>query len=296
MKKNLVKKAVLPAIVALICSVVALTSVSYAWFSMGDEASVSGMEMQVTAADGLQISGSGDVGSFKSNLVLNDLAITGAEENASPVSTDGTVSSGALSFYTAKIVDGQVADVAADTGNYITFDLYVQVAAGKKLQLTKDSIVKMIEGETKQTHLATRVAFINLGYASTAADAKAGTLSGEVSIKIWEPNSATRSQAYLNTLTDANDATKDGKQGYKGVVGANAGAPVYSTDDVDTFDFVGNDPVDLFDLGEGYNRIRVYIWLEGEDLDCLNEVSGGTFSIDLKFAQAAVAQADPEEE
>ena len=73
MKKNLVKKAVLPALVALICSVVALTSVSYAWFSMGNQASVEGVEMNVTSAGGLQISATGNATDFKSTLNVSDL-------------------------------------------------------------------------------------------------------------------------------------------------------------------------------------------------------------------------------
>ena len=49
MKKiNLTKKAILPAIIAVICSVVALTSVSYAWFSLSDEASVISVPMVLT--------------------------------------------------------------------------------------------------------------------------------------------------------------------------------------------------------------------------------------------------------
>ena len=39
-KNNTAKKAVLPALLAVLCSTAALTSVSYAWFTMGKEASV----------------------------------------------------------------------------------------------------------------------------------------------------------------------------------------------------------------------------------------------------------------
>ena len=59
-----------------------------------------------------------------------------------------------------------------------------------------------------------------------------------------------------------------------------------TTTAVTTFDFDSAEDVEtLFALGEGYNKIRVYIWLEGQDIDCLNGISGGTFTITLHFAQ-----------
>ena len=294
MKKNLVKKAVLPALVALICSVVALTSVSYAWFSMGDQASVDGMQMKVTSADGLQISATGNAGDFKSNLDVAALEAVDTNQfpaEVTPASTGGTVSNGKLSFYTGQISDGKLSSVTATTGAYICFDIYVQVAAGKKLQLDAGSIVAMIAGDSKETHLSSRVAFINLGYAATAADA-IGMNNAFVpvnNIKIWEPNALIRSQAYTNAGGSATAAKLD----YKGLVdvGTNAEGEV-SAENVVTFapaqdaSLKTTEAVDLFDLGAGYNRIRVYIWMEGQDVDCLNAVSGGQFAITLKFAQA----------
>ena len=55
-KVKLVKKALLPAVIAVFCSLVALTSVSYAWFTLGNDASIEGMDVNVQAAEGIQIS------------------------------------------------------------------------------------------------------------------------------------------------------------------------------------------------------------------------------------------------
>ena len=298
MKKNLVKKAVLPALVALLCSVVALTSVSYAWFTMGNEASVDGMQMNVKTAGGLQISASGNEGTFKSNLLLSDLKavnsnqlLVDAEGNlveVQPVSTDGTVSNGALSFFTGEIENGALAKAAASTGNYICFDIYVKVTAENKLYLDAGSVVKMVTGT--DTHLATRVAFVNLGYASTAAEAQGmtpGKFTASNAVKIWEPNALIRSQAVKN----AGNQTHGKQQYYKGIASVDGTTPVLSENNVTTFAPIQNDNLEttaaeeLFALGEGYNRIRVYIWLEGQDVDCVNEVSGGTFAITLNFKQ-----------
>ena len=72
-KKSLVKKALLPAIVAVMCSLLALTSVSYAWFTMGNEASVGAIDVNVQAAEGLQISATGAEQSWKSILPVSEL-------------------------------------------------------------------------------------------------------------------------------------------------------------------------------------------------------------------------------
>lgn len=303
MKKNLVKKAVLPALVALLCSVVALTSVSYAWFTLGNTASVDGMDMKVTSAGGLQISASGDEGTFKSNLLFSDLkkvntnqllytVVDGKEQKVEvvPVSTAGSVVDGKLAFYTGTIEDGQLSSSSKTTTNYMYFDVYVKVVAGKTLYLDAGSIVNAID---KETHLASRVAFVNLGYAATAAEAKALNTESADAIKIWEPNALIRSQAVKN----AGNQTDGNQQEYQGIASVDGTKPVLSGTNVVTFApaqvtdkdsdnyMQTTEAVELFELGEGYNKIRVYIWVEGQDVDCVNEISGGTFAITLKFKQ-----------
>ena len=288
-QKNLVKKAVFPALVALLCSVIALTSVSYAWFTMGDKASVETLNMQVTTAAGLQISASGSEGSFKSNLLLSDL--NAVESNnipntaVVPVSTDGKVKENEVVFYNGTIEDGSLTKAVKSTGDFIVFDIYLKVAAGKTLQLDKDSVVASV---TKDTHLATRVAFYHLGNATTAAGAKSLTLSDESSFKIWEPNAKIRSGA----VKDAGNTTDGSVLGYRGITSVSeSGVPTLTTDVISVItpnqgaDLKTSAATDLFDLGEGFNKIRVYIWLEGQDVDCVNEVSGGAYSVTLNFIQ-----------
>ena len=290
MKKNLVKKAVLPALIALICSVVALTSVSYAWFTMGNDAKVEGMEMNVTGADGLQISATGNASDFKSTLTAADLTAAGytiSLSKANPVSTVNKVTDGIMTFYKGTMDNGILAYAESATKNvdYICFDIYVKVNVANKLYLDPTSVVSAV---SKQTNLASRVAFVKLGAADTAAAAK--ELTGEdTTAKIWEPNSTTRSTAFIN----AGGSATGGKLGYKGIEGtttiqdSDKLKPTLSKDNVTTFDFAaeGATAEELCELTEGYNKIRVYIWLEGQDEDCLNEVSGGSFAITLNFKQ-----------
>ena len=193
MKKNLVKKAVLPALVALLCSVVALTSVSYAWFTMGNQATVDEMQLNVTTSEGLQISATGNADSYKSLIKASefDTAELKAKGNnfptsVSPVSTDGSYSAGTQAMFKGTINrEGKLWSSADDTKNYIVFDLYIQASTNYTLVLDKGSSVT----SATETHKASRVSFINLGFGKTAADAQNLVLTElNGTAKIWEPN------------------------------------------------------------------------------------------------------------
>ncbi len=40
----------------------------------------------------------------------------------------------------------------------------------------------------------------------------------------------------------------------------------------------------LFTLNKGITKVRVYMWVEGQDVDCENEASGGNIDFDLQFS------------
>ena len=288
MKKNLVKKALLPAIAALLCSVIALTSVSYAWFSLGTEASVDGMKMEVTSVGGLQVSADGS--NFKDDLVLSDLVGKGINhfptetegklETFMPVSTDGKADKGVLSFVTAQVVNGATGEISADgvDGQYIVFDFYVLVTNDTTLRLDADSVVASTND--KESHLSSRVAFLLLGTEDTAEDAKTigvedGIEAASGQAKIWEPYKTTRSEAYISKFGSAND---NKAMAYSALYEDGTESATIATFDLDT------NPQDLFALEAGYSKIRVYIWVEGQDVDCINGADGGAFDIELHFS------------
>ena len=77
--------------------------------------------------------------------------------------------------------------------------------------------------------------------------------------------------------------TKCIQEGYKPQNGEPRILPIYqsTTYKYDSSEHLG----DLFDLKAGYNKVRVYIWIEGQDLDCDNSISGNTVSVNLQFTQ-----------
>jgi hypothetical protein len=119
------------------------------------------------------------------------------------------------------------------------------------------------------------VAFLNLGCAETSAAARA--LKGEnVTPWIWEPNAQTRA---VGVEADA------GKLTYNGVKTAFQNKAVDALTDAEVSAVSTNESVgELFQLGAGINKVRVCIWLECQDVDCVNQISFGDFSTTLGFS------------
>ena len=90
--KNNFRKAALSTICMLIVAVMSLTGVTYAWFTAGTTATVNGMQMQVSAADGgVQVSALTDSGwtNYAATVDLNTTL-----EEVKPVSSVDGLSSG----------------------------------------------------------------------------------------------------------------------------------------------------------------------------------------------------------
>ena len=300
-KKNMAKKAVLPALLAVLCSTAALTSVSYAWFTMGNEASVEGIDVNVQAADGMQISV--DAVNWKSNLSVSDLKGVVNSNNVMPEdSTELAPVSSVGDFYT-KDDDGKVAGTqkmykgtitndrltaVEDASNFVAFDLYVKLDVEKKFSLVKDGTT-VTDPKLKNSHLSSRVSFAYFGThnASKPADALADTELAPNGVKIWEPNSTTHTDFAIGQY---GDKIRDKKVDYKGVnaeisTGIDPNGDATELSSVTTFDFRAADSTYvLYDnLGAGISKFRITIWLEGQDVDCNNDASAGQLNVDFKF-------------
>ena len=40
----------------------------------------------------------------------------------------------------------------------------------------------------------------------------------------------------------------------------------------------------IFSLSAGITKVRIYMWVEGQDVDCENSASGGSITFDLKIS------------
>lgn len=305
------RRAAMSTICMLIVAVMSLTGATYAWFTTGTEATVTGFEMDVSAAEGgIQVSTDAEVWA-------NQITLNVDKNEIVPVSTAIPVadaSSGAwgLPFFTAELNpanNNQIKTVKNVGDNYILQTLYLKNTSKETpvtINLTDTNIAALAIGEgenavTRYAVYASRLAVLNLGtYALTANSAADVTAIKDLNN---DPTGASGSyfiyEPYSTNRVDANAAT--GTLGYKGVI---AETGVYA-DDYETVDLRGKDRyIDIdgndsalasvttkTDLGactltipaDSVMKIQVYVWLEGQDVDCINEVALSNMSISLKF-------------
>ncbi len=192
----------------------------------------------------------------------------------------------------------------SNEGDFIVFDVFFKTSTPKPLYLSKESYVRPKEGETKGIENSARIAFIYEGNAPTETDITTIQRMKKANGKsiIWEPNydvhtahgvSNARSLYGIETTT-----TNAGILRYDGVVGTVTNTAkvdiryANSTNYPNLFERVKvdiytksayNDNNYLFDLEPGITKLRIYMWLEGQDVDSENRASQGDISYKIQF-------------
>ena len=306
MKKQTKLTAVITSFALLMLTLATTTAGTLAWFTRGTEATASGFDFTASAASGIQIST--DASTWKSSISALDFDLTPGQpqENSrlsisgmEPVSTDTTLNSGSYDFYGATSGNGNFT-LAADTSNYLVFDLYFLNQGAEDLTLSLTSSASVTDGTTDQdTSLATRVGFVVEGSHNDPATVIG--LSNGISSYVWEPNSLTRSASAL-----ASGATNNAKYNYNAISGDNGGTPItttdaygllssgaYSTPVSTTKDMAIGDSPAIGTIpgaaGGQITKMKVFVWMEGQDVDCNNGTSAGDVDIALAFDSGAAA-------
>lgn len=222
-------------------------------------------------------------------------------------------------------VDKLTAELVEDSeGKYIVFDMFLRVDADTNLKMTEASSVVKKEGSVdKGIKQASRVAFViegtqpvgtNLDTIRELKGAKSflnaeGTKDTEnKTVYIWEPNSNLHTDAavahardnYGITTTSDGNASNVKYYGIKQEI--STGLTLKGTNDgSDTTNFAEIVPdyitpvntetgkitaTNIFSLKAGITKVRVYMWVEGQDVDCENTASGTDISFNLQIEVA----------
>jgi len=250
------RKAALPIISVLIAAIISLTSVTFAWFTYGNEAKVEQITVDVESAGGLQMSLDGAQFNWTSSVNINDLIkVADAQPRLTPVSTDGTVVDGVFKFFAAQFDDvkDKIYDIKTmgdkvasdDTSRWIQFDLYFRNAenADKTVDLT-NTLVKAITG---QSNLAVRIGFIQAKTTLSTATVNAAPWAnndGETGV-IFEPNAGTHTTAgEIDYETNyAQTVGESGEYAYKALVAAGATGVYYDRYSGESYTLVTRDGV-----------------------------------------------------
>ena len=194
----------------------------------------------------------------------------------------------------SRIVEQEGNGTSSD-GKFIVFDLFFKVSKDTTLYLANNSKVKYTNEDGKGIANATRVAFVNEGTLPNGSDVETiQRLKGgsPLTTYIWEPNYdihtssaiANARDVYGITTTEAgasvirydgviNEITKEDNITLR-EANSTSHPSLFKQVNVDYStqkDFASNR--EIFTLSNGITKMRIYMWIEGQDVDCENNAS-----------------------
>lgn len=239
-----------------------------------------------------------------------------------PVSSGGFVNDGKLDLFFGIV--SQDVDTSSETfgykrlratkeedkdgelGRYLAFDLYFKSVGAKKLYLGKNSYVTYKDDVSYGVENALRIAFVKMGTidGGSIKDIQSLSTSDKNDVYIWEPNYDSHTDAAvlaakeLYNLDISNDDNV--KIPYYGINNVIEKPVLIDSTDANYFNLVDNivytdinykdekgENVLLFEVESGITKVRVYAWVEGQDVDCENEASGSSFEFNINFTNNA---------
>lgn len=301
--KKTIRSAMISTIAMLVVAVVSLTGVTYAWFTQGTDATVTSFDVNVQAADGsLTIAIPGADGALTWGTTITPFSATPANQ-LRPVSSVASAVNDTtkLDFYYATVstVDdtklGTVTKVESNItdeyANYYTFDFYVNNMGNSN---TMNVMLKENDGFTGNAANALRIAFIQYGSmnATSFTDADSYTQGQTTNtIKVFEPNKSVEHSALaqVNVTNNGDDDTTYALKGIptaadtETIYGSTASKSAQVTFDDDS-NVTGTNPTVITSVpANSVAKVTVVIWLEGQDVDCINEIASGSMTLPIKL-------------
>lgn len=214
-------------------------------------------------------------------------------------------SSGTKNYYLSAYRDIETRTTeTSNNGNFIVFDVFFKSTTPKTLYLNELSYVKP-KDESIGIENSARVAFVKEGTGSLETSISViqnlKTTQGE-NIIIWEPNYDVHTEHGVNNALKTYGIVvpqiNADKISYDGVTSAIANTSkillsdanatkhpnLFKKVDVDLYtkkEYKGNNF--LFNLDVGITKVRIYMWLEGQDVDSENKASQGDITYFIEF-------------
>ena len=307
-------------------TLIMLTSATYAWFSSNKNGLIDSIDINVATLNGLQISHNAIDWSNEINKEQLETAIQtyrGAfnqfPDTLYGISSAGDVVNGKMNMFfgsTDETSDGNytitavqeseincVGDEECEGHHYIAFDVFLLTNTKVDLVVTANSSVVNRDAYDTGGQNSARIAFVNEGTVDSTSNplVAQGLLSGNRSI-IWEPNydvhtnggvEQARRFYSINTSTSGSPRLP-----YHGINQA-FDTPVYLSETKNSRYFTAMNPdiattmvfntdQDLMSIPAGITKLRIYMWLEGEDVDFENNASNGKLTFNLEIAMKSL--------
>lgn len=300
---------------------VMLGTSTYAWFTANKTVNVNKIQVNVAAQNGIQISVDGttwksiiQTEDIKNASAKYAAAVNQVPDSIEPVSTVGAIdANGLMEMFYGEVktnADGDYILTAEKTteangteGKFVAFDLFFKVTSATKTYLTTASGVTADENDTGIKN-ASRIAFVTLGNTAT------GTVLSEVQalnagtssvVGIWEPNydvhtAAAVTHAYDTYAIETQEtgATQIAYDGTKAAITEENNVKVGEANSTKYADYFGattmaystvegfTDKFEFLSLQAGITKVRIYMWIEGQDVDCEDNASGGNIIYNLQ--------------
>jgi len=249
---------------------------------------------------------------------------TSGNEEIGPVSTAGSIVSRKVgdgenavtiktmqffsgSFDGSKLTSTDVSDTPK--GNYYFFNLYFRndSNSAQKLYLDLTSTVTDNSSNNKATANAVRVGFVVQGSITnddtSGQEKKTGELArtkyaATSTALIWEPNALAHGEYAVNYRGATNPETS--AQEYYGVNtsgqitcgSGNADGIANESGKVTkiTTETGSTGTAEIVEMpANAIVKVSVYVWIEGQDIDCNNAESGGKFGVNLSFSSGTAS-------
>ena len=190
-------------------------------------------------------------------------------------------------------------------GKFIAFDIFLKTTSPTDLYLTTSSGATSDEENSVGIENSARIAFLIEGNASENTSLNTiQTLKGVTNdtVYIWEPNYDTHTEEAvehaLSTYNIITTTTNADALDYDGIIqefnktenitvekANNANYPNYFKK-VNVDYLTKKNPTEnskIFSISSGITKIRIYMWIEGQDVDCEDNASIGNFTFNLQF-------------
>lgn len=302
MKKQ-IRRAMLATVAMMLMGIVSLTGVTYAWFSQSDTAIVGGMDLGIVSKEGgvlISAIPNPDEWAYRLDLRLDEKEYNPASMTPQNIQSDGTIQ-----FYNGVIDEynpgSLYTEAIAQNKYYIEKDIYFyNDSADKEITVLLDKEETILSDVTNGVDMAMRLAIVNHGVytkGTTESTIKNFKTTDPANVSIYEFNAeqhingtgpkttygvkaASGEDNYFVNETEENKI-KDGNPDTNSE---------YLAEAKTVHDGI-NDNISFKIPADSYYRITIYLWLEGQDVDCKNAISGSDMNIKIGFTKAVEAAA-----
>jgi hypothetical protein len=301
MKKQ-IRRAMMCTIAMMLMGIVSLTGVTYAWFSQSTTAVVGGMELGIIAKEGgvlMSAVPNPDEWGYRLDLQLNETEYNPASMVPENIKSDGTIQ-----FYNGVIDEAVPSRIythaVGQNKYYIQKDIYFyNDSKDMDITVVLDKESTILSDITNGVDMAMRLAIVNHGEYTKGTEQNAvGENPGINSFKTTDPANVSIYEFNAKQHLDGTTTVKN-TYGVKAESGENA---YFDTKDVESGvtgqeweDYLAKtntvhkdslEDISFVVKKDSYHRVTVYIWLEGQDADCKNAISGSEMNIQLGFKKA----------